>query len=56
MREQGVSQNGLARQAGVSRSVVRKLVDRGHDMRLSGLEKILGVLGYELDAILKEAN
>ena len=52
--EQGMTQRGLAARAGVSRSTVIA-AERGDKITVRTAERILDVLGYELDALKREA-
>ena len=48
MREQGVTNVGLAARLGVQENAVRRLVDPGHRSHISSVEKALRALGRSL--------
>jgi transcriptional regulator with XRE-family HTH domain len=47
-----ISQRALAREAAIDRNTLRRLEDGDPSIGLTSLEKVLSVLGYELDAIM----
>lgn len=48
-REKGISQREMARLAGVSRGTFRHSNGPGSALRIDAVDRILSVLGYELD-------
>ena len=48
-RDKGVSQRQLARASGLGRSTIRRILVYGGTPRVDDLDRILNVLGYELD-------
>lgn len=53
--EQGVSQRVLAARTDVGRSALRRLEGGGAPGGIDSIEKLLHYLGYELDAIPRDA-
>lgn len=49
-REKGISQRALARVAGVCRSKLRRAYKSGGRIGIYEVDRMLNVLGYELDA------
>lgn len=50
MTENGLSERGVTLEAGVCRTSFRKFM-AGHTIDMHKLEKVLAVLGYELDIV-----
>ena len=48
-REKGISQREVMRRAGVTRSRFRHAMGAGGALRITDIDRILNVLGYELD-------
>jgi len=55
MREQGVSNSGLARRLGVRETVVRRMLDPDHETRLEKLQAALEALGKRIVMTVENA-
>jgi len=55
LREQGVTNTELARRLGVSETVVRRMLDPGHDTRSEKLQTALEALGKRMVVTVEDA-
>ena len=56
MRETGTSERALAREAGLSRSTLRRFLAREGSVNVHQLEHMLGTMGCDLEALPIESD